>query len=605
MAGTQISSMLRAAQSERNKRVQLEDDIAAYKWANSEQNQSDYEEYRRHLDTRMSQTSDPAKMLTLQNKADAARRSFSSNEIQRVAINVLEGTATLEDKKATVLALYHDAVANQDFNLVQNLRNTYDSIDVAIQRKQEADAQRMAGYAEKMARANVTSLQELADSYLSGDDPNSPDMSNKQVADSFKKYGTDFMNDTGTVNGVTYNMWDKVFTNTRNAIDALTEAANVAYAAGQDSRGDSLYEKALKLNNGESKIQFAGLNLTLDEINNARDAARNGQNYFQPAKDASGNNILRKNKVTNYMWGRDVNGNLRIVQTMNEVGNTYTARKKDDKGKEIAGTSVEDRLKAAGYEVEGVDSESGLLRIRDTNSSRGRNADANSSLGESYLVSVDPQTGNLRYVGERGDGTGQSIYEINLADPNAPDFGTSREIDANAETFFGNKDINSVANDQGVAYINKLLEPNIRNSVDAVLQGAGENLSGGKVGVFDGNFAQFYTGDPISGVVQGAAIKKNEIADRLQAAAALTVQQAAPINITVDPQSQGGNIGNINQLPVPANARLSVAKPTPTPKVVVAPPVAPPKVAVAQPNTTPKIGGVSVAPTSGVKLKVL
>lgn len=605
MAGSQISSLLRAANSQRTKREQLEDDIAAYKWTNSEQTESDYKEYRDYLSGRLGSTSDPSKQLTLQNRIDSARRGFTSNEVQRSAIGVLEGTSTLYDKRSTVLELYQTAVANQDLNLAQNLRNTFDSIDVAIQRKEEADANRMASYAEKMSKAQVTNLQDLAESYLEGDDPNSENLSNRQVSESFRKFGSDFMNESAEINGVTYNMWDKVFVNTVGAVDALTEAANIAYAAGNDSKGDSLYEKALKLNNGETKVDFGGMKLSLEEINNARDAARNGQNYFQPIKDANGNNVLKKNKVTNYMWGRDVNGNLRVVQTLNEIGSTYNQRQKDEKGKDIAGTSVEDKLKTAGYEVMGVDEASGLLRIRDTNSSRGNNADPNSSLGESYLVSIDGQTGNLRYVGERGDGTGQSIYEINLADPNAPDFGASREVDANAETFFGNKDINSTANDQGIAYINKLLEPNIRNSTDAVLQGSGENLGNSGINIFDGQFAKFYSSDPVSGVVRGAAIRRDEISDRLQAAAALTVQQAAPINLTMNPQGQNGNMTNINQLPVPGASRLSVAKPTATPKVVVAPPIPTPKVTVAQPQATPRIGSVGVSSGSNVKLKVL
>ncbi len=599
MASATVSSILRTAESARNKKMQLDDDLAAYKWANSEQTLEDFEEYREYLTKRMNVTNDPAKTLALQNKVNSARRGYVSNEVQRSAIGVLEGNSTLYDKRSTLLTLYQTAVANGDLNLAQNLRNTYDSVDVAIQRKEEDDAKRMAGFAEEMSRHQVTDLQDLAESYLNGDDPESPNMSNKQSGDMLTQYGSDFLNEATTINGVQFSTWDKVYDNAARAIDALTEAANIAYANGQESRGDSLYEKALKLNNGESKISFGGVNLTLEEVNNARDAARNGQNYFQVKKDASGNNILEKNKVTNYLWARDVNGQLRIVQTFNEVGNQYNQDQVDAKGEKIKDSSVEAKLKKAGYEVLGTDS-SGLLRIRDTNSTGRANADPNSSLGESYLVSIDPQTGNVRYVGERGDG-GQQIYEINLADPNANDFGTAREIDADAETFFGDAQIRGSASESGVNYINKLLAParEAANTTQLILNGTE------KISLYAGDYKSLYTPGLQTDVVLQTAgeIKRDQMQDRLQAAAQATVQATLPPSVV-----QGNNFNglNINQSPVPGQARLTVAKPAPVPKVVVAPPPPTPKISgVAPLPSTPKITSVGPANTSNVRLKVL
>lgn len=600
MAGqAAVSSLLRAATSQRNKTLQLNDDLAAYKFNNSEQNIDDYNEYKEYLTKRLGSTSDPSKQLTIQNKLDSARSAYTSNEIQRTAIGILEGTSTLQDKQSTVLQLYKDAVSNGDLNLAQNLRQTYDSIDAEIQRKAEADAKKMQGYAEEMSKAQVTSLTDLADSYLTGDNPDSPNLSNKQMADYFQKYGSDFYNDTGQVNDTQYNMWDGVYVNTTKAINALTEAANAAYAVGNDSKGDSLYEKALKLNNGESAIKFGNMSLTLDEVNNARDAARNGQNYFQARKDQNGNNILVKNKNTNYVWARDVNGNLRIVQTFDEIGNDFNKKQKDAQGKDIPNSSIADKLKLAGYDVEGTDG-SGLLRVRATNSTLNPLADQNSSLGESFLVALDAD-GNARFVTEKGDGTGQSIMKINLTDPNAPDFGAVQEINGNDETFFGNKDINSVASDSGVSYINRVLKPlqdQVINSGDVTDLQVGGPLD------------QFYKGNQVQAVIQGAAVKKDELADRLAAASAAVVPQV--VNI----QGTGAGGANINNLQVPGGARLTV-QPVVAPKVVVAPTPAAPKLSVAPVKSTGTLqvgnnnGAIpgnksnSSAPTSTPKLKVL
>lgn len=596
--GATVSSLLRAADSAHTKQLQLQDDLAAYEWNNSEQSQDDYDKYKTYLEKRQDSTSDQSKVLTFQNKINSARTAFASNEIQRSAINVLEGTSSLSDKQSVVLGLYKDAVTNGDLNLAQNLRNTYDSIDVQIQKQAEADAAKMATYADKMSKAQVTSLQELGDSYLSGDDPTNPNLSNKQLGHALKEYGSDFYNEVGEVNGVQYNVWDKVYDNVSQAIQTYTDAANLAYASGSESRGDSLYQRALDLTNGDKKVEFGGLNVSLDDINNARDAARNNQNFFQVRKDADGNNTLVKNKVTNYVWARDTTGALRIVQTYNEVGNNYDSTTKDDKGKiktftdsqgQVRNDSVRERLKAAGYEVEGTDG-SGLLRIRDTNSTGRANGDPNSSLGESYLVSLDAN-GNVRYVSEKGDGTGQKIFQINLADPNAPNFGASQEVNGNDETFFGNKDINGYGSPEGINYINKLLQPlQMQQNLPALPDNA-------QVKLFNGDFSQLYNGDPVTGVVHGAQIQRTEIASRLQAATD-AVQQAANAAVLQNAGGafslQGGGPGgaNINQMPVPAGAQLTVAKPTPQPKVVVAPVIKQPTLSVSKVNQPSLSNGV-------------
>lgn len=561
-----ISSVLRAAESTRNKRLQLEDDLAAYKWNNSEQTADDYAEYRKYLETRYDETSDPGKRLSIQNRVNSARTSYTSNEIQRTAIDILEGNATLGDKQAVVLNLYKEAVNAGDFNLAQNLRNTYDSIDLQLQKQAEADATRMAGFAESMSKAQVTTLTELADSYLEGMDENNPNLSNKQVAESFQKYGTDFMNDTATVNGVTYNMWDKVYDNVDKAIQALTEASNVAYAAGNDTKGDSLYEKAIALSNGESKVKFGNMSLTIDDINNARDAARNGQNLFQAVKDENGVNQLVKTKITNYLWARDTSGNLRIVQTRDEVPNSFDRKKYADDGEEVKlstgeSDTVKNRLKAAGYEV--VGEENGLLRIRDTNTTGRTNADPDSSLGESYLVAYDMQTGNVRYVGENG--TEQKVYEINLADPdNTQDFGAAREIDADAETFFGNSLINSSASDEGVNYINKLLTPANRRQM-----GLNEIDPSSGISIYTGNWKDAYKGGA-SGIAAAAAmVKRENMAQRLQDASANVIPAESRINIQTTGTVQNTVGTNLNQLPVPAASRIVVAPTLPAPKVTV------------------------------------
>lgn len=606
---TSVSAIIRTANANKKRKQDLEDDLETYAWQTSEQNEEDWQRYREHLESRASKVTDPARQLTYQNKINAGRRAFTSNQIQRTAIDILEGNARLEDKQGTVLSLYREAVANGDLNLAQNLRQQYDQIDVAIQRRNEVDATRMRGYAEDMIKHKVTTLEDLAKSYLEGDDPGAyedPDRlpSNKQLENDFRKHGSDDINKQLTIGGQSFNMFDVVHANVTAAISAMQEAAQITTS---ESKAESLWDKAAKLNNGETKINFGGVSMTLAELNDVRDAARNGQNIYQPAKNAKGDNILVKNKVVDYVWARDVEGNPRIVTVYNQQAKNF-GEVKDAQGN-VVRKDVKEQLKKAGYEV--LSEKDGLLEVRQTTNSLGGSTPiAGSTLGESFMVSLD-RNGNVRMISEQldeNDPNSRKIYSIAL-DDTRDDFGKVKEVDMAGETFFADASIRSAGSQEGRDFINKLISPPERSrEIDTILAMPGTDTAALQAA---GGIAALQGGMPSStGVVvqsQNAAVVRKNM-ERLAAATAAAVGPAVQTNVT--------NGMALNQMPVPAAARLNVVNsstPMQALKTVNATP-APGKLNVVNANTPgarvdplpaqPKMS-VGVARPSSNRLKVL
>lgn len=575
---TSASALFRSAESARTKQVTLEDDIAAFNWQSSDQTNEDYQTYRQFLETRSTSTVDPIKRISYQNKAVSAQRAFASNEIQRSAIDVLEGRGSLQDKQTTVLQLYKDALSNGDMNLAQNLRNQYDTIDVELQNQATAAAAKMKSAAEDMARLQVTNLKDLAKKYVEGDSPEqaSTDPSIKQMVDLYKTQGSDKINELfTTADGTQFNFWDKVYYNVYKAAEALQLAANTATT---DAQAETLYNQAADIINGKTKYDVAGVSVGVTEILDAADAARNGQNYFQPGKDAKGNNTFIKTKITNLLWARDTAGNLRIVETRDQISplSSKITDPNDPTKKITIEQNIKNRLAEAGYEFIGTD-ENGGIQIRQTTNSATSEPIPGSTVGEQFVAFYDPLTNSLRFKSEQQDPNNpqsRDLFAINL-NAGDPLFGKISKVDANAETFFGTNGIpNSTVSDAGARFLNVVLNPPVKPNA-----------------VFDNSLLGYNANTTDQVLLQGQnAANAQKAADRLQAAtqASLSLQSNLP------------NGTSINQLAVPAGARLEV-KPLPAPKPVsvtatpAAPPItvtptpAQPQVTVAAPTPQPKV----------------
>lgn len=152
-----VSSLLRSAESTQKKVRQQEDAVQAYIWESSAQTYDDFVEYQKHLNERISTVTDPSDALSYQTKLRSANRTFTSNEIQRQQMAIMEGRGNTQSKMDAVYALWQRAMGTEDYNLAQNLASQWDTLSVKLQNEQEQaakDAQaRMSDYAANNKKA--------------------------------------------------------------------------------------------------------------------------------------------------------------------------------------------------------------------------------------------------------------------------------------------------------------------------------------------------------------------------------------------------------------------------------------------------------------------
>lgn len=153
-----VTSLLKSAAATRKKVRQQEDAMQAFMWESSAQTRADYEAYRDYLENRLSQTTDPSGQLTYLTKQRTIRRTFVSNELQREQMRIMEGTGTTQTKMDAVQRLYEEAVANEDFNLAQNLVSQWQSLSIQAQRELEAGVNTYRSASTKQKNDFINSL---------------------------------------------------------------------------------------------------------------------------------------------------------------------------------------------------------------------------------------------------------------------------------------------------------------------------------------------------------------------------------------------------------------------------------------------------------------
>ena len=134
MAGT--SALLKSAASRRAAIQNEKNRLIDMEWQLSAQTEADFKAYTSHYD-KLLQTSGSTEQITYTNKIISARRSFTTNEIQRLSIGVLEGTNTNEDKLNSMISLYNTAYENGDYSQAQDLNLQIDNLYKTVAKEQE------------------------------------------------------------------------------------------------------------------------------------------------------------------------------------------------------------------------------------------------------------------------------------------------------------------------------------------------------------------------------------------------------------------------------------------------------------------------------------
>jgi len=464
MAG--ISSLLRSASAAQKKVQAQQDAILAYNWENSAQTYQDFKEYSDYLSKRASTTSDPSARLTLTSKVRAASRSYTSNEIQRKSLDIMNGRGSLQDKQNTIYELAQQAADNGDNNLLQNLSVQYSQIDKQIQDEAISQANAQQALASKMVSQNVKSVKELIDRQKS-------DL--KDIGKIYNQVGAEGMNkafqDPEVKKAIMENnpelkqlfdkggqigFWDIANGITQNIRQSYEQAASSL----PPEEAQDFIKEIEKIDSGETKFKIPGVgSVSVQDLQNQLDATRAGGTYFYQGPD----NTLEKGNLTNYTWAKDENGNLKLVKQFSQKGtensglgaftqdqrtgdsaNMSLVFRRDDKGNylndkgEVVGrvgkngemldakgkkltdeaarnnilksatTDYKTLLTNNGFKV--TTGNDGTIRVIPTEAVKGRFKELGINDGAPVEAVVDPQ-GNLRFVKKNAEGKAE-LFQV-------------------------------------------------------------------------------------------------------------------------------------------------------------------------------------------------
>lgn len=465
-----ISSLLRSASAAQKKVQAQQDAILAYNWENSAQTYQDFKEYSDYLSKRASTTSDPSARLTLTSKVRAASRSYTSNEIQRKSLDIMNGRGSLQDKQNTIYELAQQAADNGDNNLLQNLSVQYSQIDKQIQDEAISQANAQQALASKMVSQNVKSVKELIDRQKS-------DL--KDIGKIYNQVGAEGMNkafqDPEVKKAIMENnpelkqlfdkggqigFWDIANGITQNIRQSYEQAASSL----PPEEAQDFIKEIEKIDSGETKFKIPGVgSVSVQDLQNQLDATRAGGTYFYQGPD----NTLEKGNLTNYTWAKDENGNLKLVKQFSQKGtedsglgaftqdqrtgdsaNMSLVFRRDDKGNylndkgEVVGkvgkngemldakgkkltdeaarnqilksstTDYKTLLTNNGFKV--TTGNDGTIRVIPTEAVKGRFKELGINDGAPVEAVVDPQ-GNLRFVKKNADGKAE-LFQVGFDD---------------------------------------------------------------------------------------------------------------------------------------------------------------------------------------------
>lgn len=137
MPRTTTSALLKTQKSRQNEIWGQEDSLKDYEWTLSDKSPEAYAAYVQHYKNRMnSPQADGDKMLTYQKRLSSANKAYTSNEIQRASIDIIEGRQPEEYKIQVLEDMYTQAYQLGDMDLAQSLRYQLDNQYVQQQNRQ-------------------------------------------------------------------------------------------------------------------------------------------------------------------------------------------------------------------------------------------------------------------------------------------------------------------------------------------------------------------------------------------------------------------------------------------------------------------------------------
>lgn len=584
------SSLLRSAASARKKIQDQQDAEVAFDWAQSSKTYEDFIAYTDYINNRINESSsDPSKRLTLEKTIVSARKGYTSNEIQRQSINILEGRGTSMDKYNVMTNLFYQAVDNGDYDLAQGLNLQLDNLSVKIQNEHEAEQRTYAAMAAtqtKSMKQLITKLQKGTEEITlpSGEKVAPFGLINKEIRDSANKYSE-----------------AQLFALAYDTAYAISSLAIDAYNSAQTQEdADAILNGDLgKIINGEKAFKIGGKDLDLNELNLAYQSAQMNNPIYslkQGYNEATGKNEykLTENKIKDFAWIRqlDEQGNetyapIKVRTNTNEKGigldtrlttNNEIARDSGEQG--ISSVGKDGRVKT--QDTKTIGQRLGELGI--TTRSEGGTIYIKQGADAEREAIITPE-GKIRYFDDNGQLNEISPYtyqatpdikvEAGISRIVAPDeisdFGTPSDFGGNISSA-SKVGANILDSYRGISSLGAFDSTNPNN----VIKMHDINTQTGRELPLTGTMAQGGASNIFNR--SSVVLQKNE-----ERKAALIAQQTATAN-----QVQQAQAFNINQTPVRQTAsngmpvrQLTIGKPSYLPPLSIGT-VAPQKVSIGQ-----------------------
>lgn len=600
MAG--VSALLRGAASRQRTVQEQQDALVAFQYDQSTKTYSDFIDYSNYLKDRQ-KTSDPSKALSYAKSINSAQTAYVSNEVQRQSISTMEGNGDNSTKQQKLIDLYYQVSDSGNYDLAQSLRSQIDSLSITIQNENETRAAAGQALASKMATLRANSVDDAVatlQGYVSDLGDLFKTAGPEKFAEQIKTYAKELgLNENSGFFDVLTNLANTAISIYDNAMASETDPGNIrTFAKARQSLATGNSFTLPGANGKEIKV-------SIQDLKDQADANRVGEELFKPMQTADGT-VFDKNTKTGFVFGLDETGQYRQIPLYGNApdytsnvykqeaikqngkivgynilggpeGKTVVATK-DLTGKVTAVGSPEDEIKTFDY-----------MQLLENNGIRARkdngyividNADGKLPgfpVGASVQAYVGPD-GNLQVA--KGSGI-DDVYNVSF-DQSGKFTGVDRYNPSAIAQFNG-----------GLVDANGKLAGSARFN-QPFYQGQDLNKYGdlsSLVGVVNEPQASRYASIAATfsnpGTVGSLNLPKTPSSVLQPVAspqlAASPLPKVASPQISISPQTA------ISPMGLPAQPKLEVAAPTPTPTVSVAQPTPTPKVSVAAPLPTPKV----------------
>lgn len=594
MAST--SSLLKSAAATRKKVRQQEDALKAFQWESSAQTRADYEDYRAYLENRLDTATDPSDQLTYMSKERTIRRSFVSNELQREQLRIMEGSGNTQTKMQAIQGLYDEAVANQDFNLAQNLASQWATLSIQAQNEAVAGAK---AFASSSAKQKTQFIDSLTDGY---DDVTLPTgevvTPLAAIEDRFAQTGDIFAASKAaeeTLEAVAASLIEQYNTaTTQEEVDKLEKK----YGEGLSNLSEELYATI-----GGSKLTYQDVVNTVasDEINNPLYGLQAEYNEVTGQTEYK----LKKNNVSAIDYVRQINDQgeeeyfpiqertdqSNLFFGTSNIGRSLSAQLTDE-GSVIGSGDQTGMINAGETEVNRDDSQSIGNRLKQLGIEVRQNGTTlmiklpNENVERMATIQPD---GSIRYFGDDGNVMEIGVVDRNLGTNDLPMLapaGQSRIVSPEELSDFGTPSAFggqlATPSSQGQRYMSDILG---KTKAPAVL-----NIN-----------TPIRTGNDFSGFGTAVTSSLLQTANRRQRQIQLQAEATRQQQMLQQQQQANSMLGagktfNLNQAPVQQltssgvlKRQLRVALPQAQPRLTVTAPPPQPKLKVSAPKPQPRL----------------